>query len=245
MLRPGGTDSVCTRAEHAPALRLDLSISTLNSYREILPSHIQSAMFNRSENGVLFSAVSDQSLHDLRRLLYEPHRYSPENEMATNSCSAFTYTEHIHYVLTTPRICPGHDPAPSPRRARPSTGMFLDYWNTHGGLAQQGFPISDEMQRQSDTDGKTYTVQYFERAVFELHPENAAAQRRAALPARHLPVQAEIPRRRARPDSHTNNPGATVHRDRQARLAASSSTTGTSMAGSPSRATPSPTSSRR
>jgi maltose-binding protein MalE len=49
---------------------------------------------------------------------------------------------------------------------------FLKYWQERGGLAQQGFPISAEMQEQSDTDGKTYTVQYFERAVFEYHPEN-------------------------------------------------------------------------
>jgi uncharacterized protein (DUF885 family) len=51
-------------------------------------------------------------------------------------------------------------------------GKFLTYWNEHGGLPQQGFPISEEMQEKSDTDGKTYTVQYFERAVFELHTEN-------------------------------------------------------------------------
>ncbi len=51
-------------------------------------------------------------------------------------------------------------------------GKFLDYWNNHGGLAQQGYPISGEMQEKSDTNGKTYTVQYFERAVFEAHPEN-------------------------------------------------------------------------
>ena len=53
-------------------------------------------------------------------------------------------------------------------------GKFLDYWEQHGGLAQQGYPISDEFQEKSDLDGKTYTVQYFERAVFELHPENQA-----------------------------------------------------------------------
>jgi glutamine cyclotransferase len=51
-------------------------------------------------------------------------------------------------------------------------GKFLDYWNQHGGLAQEGYPISDEFQEVSDLDGKTYTVQYFERAVFESHPEN-------------------------------------------------------------------------
>ncbi len=51
-------------------------------------------------------------------------------------------------------------------------GKFLEYWQTRGGLAQQGFPISEEMQERSDTDNKVYTVQYFERAVFEMHPEN-------------------------------------------------------------------------
>ena len=52
-------------------------------------------------------------------------------------------------------------------------GRFLEYWDTHGGLAQQGYPISEEMQEVSETDGKSYIVQYFERAVFEKHPENA------------------------------------------------------------------------
>ena len=51
-------------------------------------------------------------------------------------------------------------------------GEFLSYWQNNGGLAQQGYPISDEFQEKSDLDGKTYTVQYFERAVFEHHPEN-------------------------------------------------------------------------
>src|SRR5437870_13729803 len=51
-------------------------------------------------------------------------------------------------------------------------GRFLAYWQTHGGLAQQGYPISGEFQEQSDLNGHTYTVQYFERAVFEYHPEN-------------------------------------------------------------------------
>ncbi len=51
-------------------------------------------------------------------------------------------------------------------------GKFLDYWNSHGGLAQQGYPISEEFNEKSDLDGKTYRVQYFERAVFEYHPEN-------------------------------------------------------------------------
>ena len=53
-------------------------------------------------------------------------------------------------------------------------GRFLEYWRANGGLAQQGFPISDEFQEKSDLNGQTYTVQYFERAVFEYHPQNQA-----------------------------------------------------------------------
>jgi hypothetical protein len=51
-------------------------------------------------------------------------------------------------------------------------GRFLEYWNANGGLPQQGFPISAPMQERSDTDGRNYTVQYFERAVFEAHTQN-------------------------------------------------------------------------
>ncbi|MBF6613258.1 MAG: ABC transporter substrate-binding protein [Chloroflexi bacterium] len=61
-----------------------------------------------------------------------------------------------------------------PQTGKTVQGKFLTYWNSHGGLAQQGLPISSEMQEKSETDGKTYTVQYFERAVFEAHPENQA-----------------------------------------------------------------------
>src|SRR5436309_1456419 len=59
-----------------------------------------------------------------------------------------------------------------PETGKTLNGKFLDYWNVHGGLAQQGYPISEEMQERSDTDGKVYTIQYFERAIFEAHPQN-------------------------------------------------------------------------
>ena len=51
---------------------------------------------------------------------------------------------------------------------------FLKYWRAHGGLAVYGYPITEAMQEKSDLDGQTYTVQYFERARLESHPENAA-----------------------------------------------------------------------
>ena len=61
-----------------------------------------------------------------------------------------------------------------PETAKTVGGKFLAYWQSHGGVAQQGYPISDEFQEKSELDGKTYTVQYFQRAVFESHPENSA-----------------------------------------------------------------------
>jgi carboxyl-terminal processing protease len=61
-----------------------------------------------------------------------------------------------------------------PETGKTVSGDFLTYWDTHGGLLQYGYPISDPMLERSDTDGKTYSVQYFERALFELHPELAA-----------------------------------------------------------------------
>src|SRR6476660_1511166 len=60
-----------------------------------------------------------------------------------------------------------------PETGKTVSGKFLAYWNAHGGLAQIGYPLSNEAQDVSETDGKTYTTQYFERAVLEMHPENA------------------------------------------------------------------------
>src|SRR5580765_843602 len=61
-----------------------------------------------------------------------------------------------------------------PETGKTVSGVFLQYWDSHGGLAQQGYPLSDLMSEVSDLNGKPYTVQYFERAVFEYHPENQA-----------------------------------------------------------------------
>jgi branched-chain amino acid transport system substrate-binding protein len=76
-----------------------------------------------------------------------------------------------------PMLGAGQSYAQGGSRTFPETGQtvkgrFLQYWDQNGGLPQQGYPISAEMQEKSDTDGKTYTTQYFERAVFELHPDN-------------------------------------------------------------------------
>jgi len=50
-------------------------------------------------------------------------------------------------------------------------GRFLEYWTANGGLAQFGFPLGEQRTEQLE-DGNSYTVQYFERARLEYHPEN-------------------------------------------------------------------------
>jgi hypothetical protein len=95
--------------------------------------------------------------------------------------SSFRISRGVSALLLVAMLVPGVSPysirAQEGGRTFPETGKtvkgpFMEYWNAHGGLAQQGYPISEEIREHSDTDGKTYTVQYFERAVFELHPEN-------------------------------------------------------------------------
>jgi hypothetical protein len=74
---------------------------------------------------------------------------APEaNQPGQSGCRTFTQTGH--------KVC----------------GRFLQYWIDHGGFTQQGYPLSEEFVETSPLNGKPYTVQYFERSVFELHPEN-------------------------------------------------------------------------
>src|SRR5215212_8560528 len=85
----------------------------------------------------------------LAGLVLSPGMFSPERIVRAAACRTFQETGKA--------VC---DP-------------FLAYWDSHGGLAQQGLPLTDEFIEVSPIDGKPYTVQYFERARFEQHPENA------------------------------------------------------------------------
>jgi hypothetical protein len=84
----------------------------------------------------------------------------------------------------TPTIVPSPTPSATPAVTAeppfyfPQTGHnlggeFLKYWRARGGLASFGYPISEELREVNQADGKAYTVQYFERARLEFHPENA------------------------------------------------------------------------
>jgi len=57
-----------------------------------------------------------------------------------------------------------------PETGHTVSGPFLEYWQTTGGLAQYGYPLSEVFTQRLE-DGREYQVQYFERARFEVHPE--------------------------------------------------------------------------
>ena len=61
-----------------------------------------------------------------------------------------------------------------PETAHSLCGEFRRFWESNGGLPIFGYPITEPAAERSETDGATYTVQYFERNRFELHPENQA-----------------------------------------------------------------------
>jgi hypothetical protein len=51
-------------------------------------------------------------------------------------------------------------------------GDFRRYWETNGGLEKLGYPISEELREVNPLDGEERTIQFFERAVLEYHPEH-------------------------------------------------------------------------
>jgi hypothetical protein len=53
---------------------------------------------------------------------------------------------------------------------------FRAFWQTRGGLAAFGYPISEEFPEKNPDTGEIYTVQYFERARFEYHPEHEGTE---------------------------------------------------------------------
>jgi hypothetical protein len=100
--------------------------------------------------------------------------YHPENEPPYDVLLSLLGTMEYssRYPGGAPQQTPNHSAGSVyfPQTGKRVGGSFLTYWNRFGGLQQQGYPISDEIQEQSKLDGKTYTVQYFERAVMEWHP---------------------------------------------------------------------------
>jgi hypothetical protein len=63
-----------------------------------------------------------------------------------------------------------------PETGHSISGKIAEYWWANSGITNFGYPLSEPLQEVSQADGKTYTVQYFERTRLELHPENAGTR---------------------------------------------------------------------
>lgn len=61
-----------------------------------------------------------------------------------------------------------------PQTGQTLSGKFLEYWRNNGGLATYGYPITAAHPEVDPETGKVFMIQWFERARFEYHPENAA-----------------------------------------------------------------------
>jgi hypothetical protein len=89
-----------------------------------------------------------------------------------------SYAESKEYVRYREAIAPVGPLAGAqffPETGHNLGGRFLAYWQANGGLAQFGFPLTEE-RTDSLLVGRDYQqvqTQYFERARLEYHPENA------------------------------------------------------------------------
>jgi hypothetical protein len=111
---------------------------------------------------------------------YHPEK-RPPHDVLLSLLGAFEYKKRYPGGASgqIPNNAPGS--VSFPATGKQLGGPFLRYWQNGGGLAQYGYPISDEFRERSATDGKEYTVQYFERAVFEIHPEYAGTPHEVLL----------------------------------------------------------------
>src|SRR4051812_17120656 len=89
---------------------------------------------------------------------------------------ALTLLLPLVLVGTPQHVAAGAEPSSRyfPETGHTVVGRFREVWESGGGLFIFGLPLTSQFAFPS-TDGKIYQTQFFERAVFELHPENAAS----------------------------------------------------------------------
>ena len=123
--------------------------------------------------------------HNSSDSIFSPALVMNVQDTASGKTAAFNF---VLNVATTPTAQATATPAPT----APSTGSSYtfnqtgitvsgDFWTAWQGgrtfadsLYINGLPITTVRDEVSPTDGKTYKTQWFERARFESHPENAA-----------------------------------------------------------------------
>jgi hypothetical protein len=102
------------------------------------------------------------------RFEYHPEHLGTPHEVMLGLLGSQLARDRRFPMLPPPQ---GEEAFCSPETKHCIRGKFLERWRELG-LAVVGLPLSDQLEEKSPTDGKLYTVQYFERARFELHPNN-------------------------------------------------------------------------
>lgn len=105
------------------------------------------------------------------RIEYHPENRGTQYEVQLGLLGTILTGGRQFQPATTPQNAPTTpDTTYYPETRHTLSGAFLRYWQRNGGLALFGYPISEPVQEGG------YTVQYFERNRFELHPEAAGTQ---------------------------------------------------------------------
>lgn len=118
------------------------------------------------------------------RLVFDREHSSPLEPIVTMAPLGYTvlYNRYFNGVVTaTTDVVPGSGSRSFIETGRTITGLFLSYWNNHGGEAQLGLPLTNPSIETSLANGKRYIVQYFTFARLEYHPEQASAKWRVML----------------------------------------------------------------
>jgi hypothetical protein len=105
---------------------------------------------------------------------YHPEYAGTPNEVLLRLVGV-EYTRGMKFDKADPASLPP-DRVYFPQTGHSLGGVFLRFWQQTGGLEVYGYPISEEVTEVSPTDGRLYTVQYFERNRFEYHPEHAGTR---------------------------------------------------------------------
>ncbi len=101
---------------------------------------------------------------------------TPENRPPYNVLLSLLGAKYLKQKY--PQGAPDNDPSLMtgktqlfPETGKSVSGIFLDYWLNNGGLAQQGYPLTNPLLESATRTTPEFVVQYFERAVFELHSD--------------------------------------------------------------------------
>jgi outer membrane protein assembly factor BamB len=112
---------------------------------------------------------------------FERARFEYHPEYAGSASEVLLGLLGTHFHTPAAAVPDAHAPGGQYLNGHNLGGAFLRYWQAHGGLFVNGYPISEAIEERSPTDGKIYTVQYFERARMEYHPEYAGGDSEVLL----------------------------------------------------------------